>query len=69
VRGQLVPENSGAPASRGAGDDFVAGDDEVDLEVVIGCGQLLVEDLERVDRCGDDRAGSEEAGVVEEGDL
>jgi hypothetical protein len=36
---------------------------------VVDGGQLLVEHLERVDGGGDDRVGSEEAGVLKEGDF
>ena len=36
---------------------------------MVGGRQLLVEDLERVYGCCDHGVGSEEPGVVEEGDL
>ncbi len=42
----MLGHYSPRPSGRSASDNLIRGDDEVDAEVVIGLGQLAVDDLE-----------------------
>jgi hypothetical protein len=69
VRGTLVPENPSPGTRRVAGKDVARRDHEVDLEVVLGRGQRLVEHLQWMDRGSDARVRSEQPGILEQRDL
>src|SRR5205085_5478844 len=66
---QVIPEDARRTRAAGRSEEVVRSHDEVDAEIVLRLGQLLLEHLERVDGGRDRRPGADEPGLDEEPEL
>jgi hypothetical protein len=67
--GQVLPVQAARAARRTAGYDFIWGHDQVDTEVVLGLGQVVVDDLEPVHGRHDGCAWPDEVGLLQQSNL